>query len=101
MENNFPHAITSPFSNEPAELLVRLNSDSLWSVYVLDDCRPRARSFSLHVFGHIRAIRPQPGARKDASTPCGILDVGRCLRSHGAFIYSFDSGRLERCARIA
>src|ERR1700737_3250690 len=101
MENNFPHSITSPVSNEPAELLVRLNSDSLWRVHVLDDCRARTRSFSLHVFGHIGAIRPQPGAWKDASARGGVLDVGRCIRDHGTFIYSFDAGRLERCARIA
>src|ERR1700724_191336 len=90
MENNFPHSITSPLSNEPAELLVRLNSNSVWSVYVLDDRRPRPRSFSLHIFGHIGAIRPQPGARKDASARRGVLDVGWCFCSHCAFICSFD-----------
>src|SRR5260370_29613295 len=90
MENNFPHSITSPLSNEPAELLVRLNSNSLWSVYVLDDRRPRPRSFSLHIFGHIGAIRPQPCARKDASACRGELDMVLCVRSDGAFICSFD-----------
>src|SRR5438552_15727898 len=77
MENNFPHSITSPFSNEPVELLVRLNADSLWSVYVLDDGRARPRPFSLHLFGHARAIRPQLGSWKDPSTGGGVLDVGR------------------------
>src|ERR1700693_3470388 len=100
MENNFPYSITSPVSDESAELLVRLNSNPVWSVHVLDDCRPRTRSFSLHVFGHIRAIRSQSRAWKNASARGGVLDVGRCFRSYCTFIYSFDSGRLERCARI-
>src|SRR5437899_12399800 len=86
MENNFPHSITFPVSNEPVELLVRLNSNSLWLVYVLDDGRPRSRSFSLHLFGHARAIRPQPRARKNPSTDSGVLDLGRSLCRHSTFI---------------
>src|SRR5439155_19534104 len=101
MENNFPHSITSPVSNEPVELLVRLNSNSLWSVHVLDHRRPRTRAIPLHVSGHLRAIRPQLGAWENPSARGGVLDVGGRFCSHGTFIYSFDSGRLERCARIA
>src|SRR6266566_1987542 len=101
MENNFPHSITSPVSNEPVELLVRLNSNSLWSVHVLDHRRPRTRSIPLHVSGNVGAIRPQPGAWKNPSARGGVLDVGGRFCSHCTFIYSFDSGSLERRARIA
>src|SRR5207302_1738851 len=101
MENNFPHSITSAVSNEPVELLVRLNSNSLWSVHALDHRRPRSRAIPLHVSGHLRAIRPQLGAWENPSTRGGVLDVGGRFCSHGTFIYSFDSGRLERCARFA
>src|SRR5437773_8127697 len=62
MENNFPHSITSAVSNERVELLVRLNSNSLWSVHALDHRRPRPRAIPLHVSGHLRAIWPQLGA---------------------------------------
>src|SRR5216110_834714 len=80
MENNFPHSITSPVSNEPVELPVRLNSNSLWSVHVLDHRRPRPRAIPLHVSGHPRAIRPQLGAWENPSARGGVLDVG------GAFV---------------
>src|SRR5260370_8047196 len=89
MENNLPHSITSPLSNEPAELLVRLNSNSLWSVYVLDDRRPRPRPFSLHIFGHIGTIWPQPGARKAASPRRLALDPAPRFLSHSPFIRPF------------
>src|SRR2546423_432166 len=101
MENNFPYPTPSPVSNQPSELFVWLNSDSLRSVYVLDNGRSRSRSFSLHVFGHVRPIGPEPRAWKDASTCRGVLDVGRRFHSDRTFICSFDSGRLERCARVA
>src|SRR5260370_2419643 len=101
MENNFPHSITSPVSNEPVELLVRLNSNSLWSVHVLDHRRPRTRSIPLHVSRHVGTIRPQPGAWENPSARGGVLDVGRRFCSHCTFIFFFDSGCLALRARIA
>src|SRR5207247_9905602 len=100
MENNFPHSITSPVSNEPVELLVRLNSNSLWSVHVLDHRRPRPRSIPLHVSGNVGAIRPQPGAWKKPSARGGVLDVGGRFCSHCTSIYSFASGSLEALGRV-
>src|SRR5207244_8118927 len=76
MAINFPHSFASPVSNEPVELLVRLNSNSLWSVHVLDHRRPRTRAIPLHVSGHLRAIRPQLGAWENPSARGGVLDVG-------------------------
>src|SRR5260370_13124674 len=75
MENNFSHRITSPVSNEPVELLVRLNSNSLWSVHVLDHRRPRTRPIPLHLSGHVGAIRPQLGAWENPSARGGVPEV--------------------------
>src|SRR5437762_11821193 len=86
MENNFPHSITSPVSNEHVVLLVRLNSNSLWSVHVLVHRRSRLRAIPLHVPGRLRAIRPQLGAWENPSARGGVLDVGGRFCSPGTFV---------------
>src|SRR5205823_7530839 len=97
--NNFPQSIPSPFSNKPAELLVRAHQDSLRPVYVLDSGWPRSWSFSLHLSRHVGSTQSQSCAWKDASSLRGILDVGRCFCDQRAPVYSFNANGFAFDAR--
>ena len=100
LQNNFPQSIASAFSNEPAELPVRADQNSLRHVYVLDNGRPRSGSFSLHVSRHIGSAQSQSGARKNASAYGGILDVGRRFCDQRALVHCFNANGFACGARI-
>ena len=100
LQNNFSQSVASPFSDELTELLVWTDRNSLRPVYVLDNGRPRSWTFSLHVSRHIGSTQPESGTWKDASADRGILDMGRRLCDHDAFVYPPNANGFARGARI-
>src|SRR4029077_13818267 len=75
-ENSLSEPIASAFSDQPAQLSVRTDANSIWRLHALDCGLSRPRTVSLHVSGNTGTAWAKSSAREKSSPNRRVLDLG-------------------------